>query len=98
MEKSEWVKISIRTAHGKKTGVVLANKQTGVERTLLNGHGKYQKYNYELKTNKRVTNSGQPKLNKQGNQLSLSRSQRAFRAGYKSAVIDRTKAYNAKKK
>ena len=95
---SNWVKVCNRTAHGKKTGVVLANKHTGVERTLLNGHGKYQKYNYELETNKRVTNSGKPKLSKQGNQLSLSRSQRAFRAGYKSAVIDRTKAYNAKKK
>ncbi len=38
----KWVKYSDRRSKGKKTGVVLVDKQSGDTRTLLNPHGKYK--------------------------------------------------------
>ena len=94
----KWVKYSDRRSKGKKTGVVLVDKQSGDTRTLLNPHGKYKKYSHELSTGKRFTNACVEKVDKQGKPVRLSKAQRAFRAWYKTAVIDSTRAYKAKNK
>lgn len=95
---AKWIKVrDKRLKDGSKGGAVVANRKTGEQRTLLNPHGKYQKYNYELSAGQHVTNDGVKKVDKKGKPITLSDGQRAYRAGYKSAIIDSAKAYNAKK-
>ncbi len=79
-----------------KQGVELVNTKTGSNFTLLNPSGKGKKYSKELKTNKSYTNDGRVKLNDKGKPLSLTKQQRAFRAGYLQARTDAAKAYKAK--
>ena len=79
-----------------KQGVVLVDTKTGVQKTLLNPHGKGAKYARELKTNLAYTNDGQVKVDKKGNRTTLSKVQRSFRAGYLQAQRDNAKAFNAK--
>lgn len=92
-KSAKWVKVRDRVKKGRKTGVVLANRSTGEERVLLNPHGKYQKYSVELEKGLQLTNTGDVKKDKNGKKVELSGGQRAYRAGYRSAIIDQTKAY-----
>lgn len=96
MAKTQWQSVRVRRGRGgKKVGVEVVNKKTGESRVLLNPHGKYQKYTFELKDQKRYTNDGKVKRNKAGKPMKLTKAQRSYRAGYRSAVIDQTKAFNA---
>ena len=89
----KWVKVRDRVRQGRKTGVVLANRSTGEERVVLNPHGKYQKYSVEPEKGLKLTNTGDVKKDKNGKKVGLTGRQRAYRAGYPSAIIDQTKAY-----
>lgn len=93
----KWTKVKDRVRGGKKTGVIVLNKSTGEQRTLLNSHGKYQKYQYELEKGVKVTNDGQVKRDKQGRPIRLRAGEEAYRHGYRSALIDQAKAYNSRK-
>ena len=97
-KSAKWVKVRDRVKQGRKTDVVLANRSTGEERVLLNPHGKYQKYSVELEKGLQLTNTGDVKKDKNGKKVELSGAQRAYRAGYRSAIIDQTKAYKGGKK
>lgn len=90
---SNWKKTGERKARGKKTGVVITNTKTGQVKVLLNPHGKYQKYTVELSNKKRYTNDGKVKISRSGKPQKLSKAQQAYRAGYRSAIIDQTAAY-----
>ncbi len=94
----EWEKVKDRVSKGKKCGVVVREKGTDKQFTLLNSHGKYLKATAELQSGNRLTNEGKIKVNeKTGKPQTLTKSQRAYRVGYRSAMIDQAKAYNAKK-
>ena len=80
----------------RKNGVNLVNTEDGREHTVLNPSGKGAKYAQELKTGKRLTNSGSPKIGENGQQMGLTKRQRAFRAGYLQARKDNAEAYKAK--
>lgn len=80
-----------------KNGVILTDSD-GVQKTLLTPAGKGAKYAQELKTGKRMTNSGAPKMDDNGQQQGLTKGQRAFRAGYIQARKDGAKAFKAKQK
>ena len=86
---------SVKGRGGKHIGTRVRNNSTGKTRTLLNPHGKYGKATVELKQGVRMTNEGEIKRDRYGKLLTLTKGQRAYRAGYRSAVIDQTKAYNA---
>lgn len=80
----------------RKLGVrVTFNDDTEI--TLLNPSGKGAKYAKELKDGKRYTNDGKVKTDDNGNELKLSKEQRAYRSAYLTALSDNAKAYNAKK-
>lgn len=87
-----------KTKSGKdaKSGVTVTFKD-GTETTLLNPSGKATKYAFELGANARVTNAGVFKTDEDGNELSLTAEQRAYRSGYLDAQKDNAKAYKAKK-
>lgn len=87
-----------KTKSGKeaKSGVTVTFKD-GTETTLLNPSGKATKYAFELGTNTRVTNAGVFKTDDNGNELSLSKEQRAYRSGYLDSQKDNAKAYKAKR-
>ncbi len=94
---AKWSKVGpVKGRKGKQIGTKVRDNRTGEERTLLNPHGKYSKATTELQQGVRMTNTGEIKRNKDGAPLTLSKEQRAYRAGYRSAVIDQTKAYKAK--
>ncbi len=93
----KWEKVKDRVSKGKKTGVVVQKKGTDVKRTLLNPHGKYAKATAELQSGVRMTNEGEIKVDDFGNPQTLTPEQIAYRAGYRSAMIDQAKAFNAKK-
>lgn len=92
----KWEKVRDCRFGGKKTGVVLANTQTGEQRTLLNSHGKYKKYQLELREGIKYTNDGQIKRNKKGEPIKLRDAEISYRNGYDAALIDQAKAFNAK--
>lgn len=79
-------------------GVTVVNKKTGNVRVLLNPAQKGRKYAVELKHGKALTNSMQRKRTKNGSQKVLSKSAKAYRAGYLDARKDNAKCYKAKKK
>lgn len=92
----KWGKVGpVKGRGGKQIGTKVRNNSTGKERVLLNPHGKYGKATAELNQGVRMTNEGEIKRDENGEPLTLTREQRAYRAGYRSAVIDQTKAYNA---
>lgn len=94
----KWNKVKDRVAHGKKTGVVVQKVGTDEKRTFLNPHGKFGKATAELEAGKRLTNEGEVKRDKEtGKELVLTEGQIAYRKGYRAAMIDQAKAYNAKK-
>lgn len=75
----------------------IVRTKTGKKITLLNPAEKAKKYSKELKTNVARTNDGKYKL-KNKKAVRLTKSQRAYRAGYLSARSDGAKVFNAKKK
>ncbi len=85
-------------SNGKKrqSGVTVTFND-GEKVTLLNPSGKGEKYAKELKENKRYTNDGKVKTDKNGKPLELTKEQRAYRSAYITALSDSAKAYNAKK-
>ena len=94
MAKKKWQKVGEKRGVGDKTvGTVVVNTETGEQKTLLTPHGKYAKFSKELELNQHLTNDGQKKTVR--GRCTLSATEKAFRAGYKSAVIDQTKVYNA---
>lgn len=93
---AKWDKVKPVNKNGKQIGTRVRNNETGKELTLLNPHGKYDKITLELQDGVRMTNEGEIKKDKNGAPLRLTDEQKAFRAGYRSAVIDQTKAYNSK--
>lgn len=88
-----------KKADGKKrqSGVTVIFND-GEKVTLLNPSGKGEKYARELKENKRYTNDGTVKTDENGNELHLTKEQRAYRSAYLTALKDNAKAFNAKKK
>lgn len=56
---------------------------------------KGKKVMYELKTGKRICNDGEPKRGKNGQQLKVTKTGRAYRSGYMDARKDIGKAYKA---
>lgn len=89
----------VKTKSGKsvKLGTQFANKD-GETKVLLNPAGKGVKYSVELKNGKRYTNKGEPKRDRSGKPMKLSKAQRAFRAGYLQSRKDGAKAYKGVKK
>ena len=83
---------------GKKrrvgTRVIDSDGKTTV---LLTPSGKCAKAALELRENKRYTNDGQVKTDKNGKPLTLNARQRAYRAGMLQHSQDNAKCYNAKK-
>ena len=79
-------------------GVTVVNRRTGNVVTLLNPAQKGRKYAVELKHGKALTNRLQRKRTKTGAVKTLSKSAKAYRAGYLDAIKDNAKAYKAKKK
>lgn len=59
---------------------------------------KGRKAAYELKTGKRYCNDGEPKKGKNGRHLKVSKTGRAYRAGYLDAREDIAKAANANRR
>ena len=77
--------------------VIVTNKK-GKKVTLLNPSEKGAKYANELKYKFKLTNDGRPKLTKDNAQITLTKTQKAYRAGYLDAQKDSAKAYKAKNK
>lgn len=93
---AKWNKIRDRKAKGKKTGVVVQKEGSDKQVTLLNPHGKFNKATEELKQGVHLTNEGEVKCDKQtGEVMKLTSEEKAFRNGYRSAMIDSARAYNA---
>lgn len=94
---AKWIKLRDRKAKGKKTGVVVQKQGSDKQVTLLNPHGKFGKATEELKQGLHLTNEGQVKCDKKtGEVMKLTSEEKAFRNGYRSALIDTAKAHNAK--
>ena len=72
--------------------------EDGTSSVLLTPAGKDAKAAKELRWGIRMTNSGQPKVDKDGVTKKLTDSQRAWRSGYLAARKDSAKAYKASKK
>lgn len=69
----------------------------GRDVTLLTPSGKGAKYSKELRENIHYTNAGTPKADPAGDPQRLTRSQRAYRAGYLDARNDSAGAYLSKR-
>lgn len=72
----------------------VVNRQ-GKTVTLLNPAEKGNKYAVELKCNVHCTNDGDVKLDKNGKVQKLSKTSRAYRAGYLSSRKDSANAYKS---
>lgn len=88
----------VKNKKGKlqKSGVVVEFKD-GTTVTLLTPSGKATKFASELGMGVKITNGGEFKHDKNGNEVPLTAEQRSYRAGYLDAQKDNAKAYNAKK-
>ena len=67
----------------------------GKQVTLLNPHLKCQKAFRELQNNARYTNDGQIKTDRDGNVMTLSDTQKAYRSGFIQAFSDNAKCFKA---
>ncbi len=86
-----------KKADGKKRQAgVTVTFNDGSSVTLLNPSGKAEKFVKELKEDKRYTNDGKVKKDKDGNEMHLTSEQRAYRSAYIKALSDNAKAYKAK--
>lgn len=70
-------------------------RRNGKTVTLLNPAEKGNKYALELRCNVHCTNYGDVKLDKNGKVRKLSKTSRAYRAGYLSSRKDSANAYKA---
>lgn len=75
---------------------VIVKNRKGNEVALLNPNQRGRKYAKELKKNIRYTNMNEPKTDKDGVVQTLTKGQRAYRAGYLQARQDSADAYNYK--
>ena len=91
---AKWKKVKDVVRKGKKTGVMVVNTQNDQVVTLLNPHGKYQKYEQELEKGIKFTNDGQIKKDANGKAIPLTPEDKKYRQGYNSALIDQSKIYN----
>lgn len=84
--------------YGKKVklGVELT-REDGTTFSLLNPSGKAAKYFVENQRGKLYTNPGRLKKGEDDKPLTLTKEQKAYRAGYIDSQKDNAKAYNAKK-
>lgn len=96
-EKRKIVSKEPRIRNGKRTGTNLIDED-GRKFALLTPHGKGAKYATELKENRRRTNDGLVKKDKNGKEQRLTKQQKAFRSGYLQAQTDSARAYKAKNK
>ena len=76
----------------------IVTTRSGKTIRLLSPAEKGKKAAYELKKGMKFTNMGKPKQNPDGSYMTLSKPQRAYRAGYLDARKDNAKAYNYNKK
>lgn len=81
----------------KKKEPIWATNKKGRRVRLLRPDEKSRKYATELKRKVRLTNTGEPKTDRNGVALGLTKEARAFRAGYLQARKDNTNLYNWKK-
>lgn len=92
MAKQKWTKAG--KSKGRYGGIVVRNEK-GKEQTLLSPSQKGAKYADELREYRHLTNEG--KLKYPGTDKEwLTKSQRAFRAGYLQAQRDSANAYKSK--
>lgn len=91
---AKWKKVKDVKRGGKKIGVMVENPTNHNIVTLLNPHGKYQKYAQELEKGIKFTNEGSIKLDENGKAIPLTAEDRKYRQGYNSALIDQSKIYN----
>ena len=75
---------------GKQTTV---KNRKGRTVTLLNPAQKGQKFAFELKAGKKVTNIGDVKLGKNGRAVELTETEAAYRSGYLDARKDSAKVF-----
>ena len=66
--------------------------------TLLNPSEKGKKYAKELKTGRKITNSGSYKLDSNKKSIKLTPAESAYRGGYLDAQKDSAKAFKAKQR
>ena len=76
---------------------VTIKTKKGKDVTLLNPSEKGTKCADELRSGIRQTNDGHIKLDKFGNPIPLTDTEKAWRSGYLQAQKDSAKCYNAKK-
>lgn len=77
---------------------VTVKGKNGRSVVLLNPAEKGEKYAKELKQNRKRTNAGSFKLNKNKQSIKLSKAERAYRAGYLDARNDGAKAFKARRR
>ena len=77
---------------------VTVKGKNGKNVTLLNPAERGEKFAKELKQNRKRTNAGSYKLDKDKKSIKLTKEERAYRAGYLDARSDGAKAYKAKKR
>lgn len=82
----------------KKKEPIWATNKRGRRVRLLRPDEKSRKYATELKRKVRLTNNGEPKVDRNGVALGLTKDARAYRAGYLQARKDNTNLYNWTKK
>lgn len=84
-------------AKKEKKPIIVKDKR-GFEKRLLRPDEKAGKFAKEIKERTHFTNFLEPKVNKNGELLPLTKVQQAFRAGYLQARSDNAKVYNYKKR
>ena len=77
---------------------VTVKGRNGKNVVLLNPAEKGEKFAKELKQNRKRTNAGSFKLDKNKQSIKLTKAERAYRAGYLDARSDGAKVYKAKRK
>lgn len=97
-QMAKWQKVKDVKRGGKKIGVMLENPSNHNVVTLLNPHGKYQKYAQELEKGIKLTNEGSIKRDANGKAIPLTAADKKYRQGYNSALIDQSKIFNGGKK
>lgn len=78
-------------------GVRVVNRKTGNSYVLLNPAQKGRKFATELSYGRAITNDLKRKVDKNGNQVRLTKEQKAYRAGYLDSRKDCAKAYKYNK-
>ena len=77
---------------------VTVKGKNGKRVVLLNPAERSEKFAKELKSNRKRTNDGSYKLDKNKKSIKLTKAERAYRAGYLAARNDGAKVYNAKRR